>query len=592
MRSRRIPLLFLLLLPVAGLAQGASIPAELDRRAADCETAVGKLNPDAVRACLKDESFLSQLSAAAPERAALLLSKGQALVQLSQLLDKFKGGVDGETALRTTLSSWLSGLPFTDMNMSEPSQILSWIAQYRPNYSQAKLRSLKKVLLEWDVLPEKDVRQALRNAGSEGEPQAEWNAMQLHVRENVLAAMAILVLDRFDRKGECMSEELRSELIWNFLPPEESERLKAHVKKCAVMEKVKSLAVSDAKLNTEVARLKGESLDVQIYKLSKFFDNSDIPLARELEALRTPTPSETIAPEQNPLLASMLQSSIMGFLRGVPAGDEVASFYAPGSGNEFKLRMEDMFWDTAEYRPASGEIVLNSRLIQQFMRINGAVQDGKFKNFTTSDLLSNKNGAMRHLVNFIAPVIVHEATHQMQHQWASSRKIFDPYSKEDEVEAIAKQSMFMMQKYRQDAAFKKLVDQNKEYSSYMDLNVQLADEFDRDPVQFLQRVGEVYYPKIPPAQSAYAYTLTLLDNELKRRDELSADEREALADGPLSPEDALNMTNSALRENLEYFGTSDLEGLRESILARRKEYVERREQVVADALQAVRPSKP
>ena len=593
MKTAIFSLLALLVLPAGARAEAPVLPPELESRVLVCEKGIEAKNPEEARKCIDDENLVNALSPLDAERAARILSRGHAVAELADMLDKYRVGKDNEAALRNTLSSWLQGVPYTEIGLSSPGDVITWLEAYRPKYSPEKMAAIKKVFLEWGSIPESHTRGALESSGAKygDNPQFIWAQLTLSARQNLLSEMASSGLSGFIKTGNCMSADMLGDVIWSFLPAEDQDRFDLYIRKCKVMDKVRQLAETDPRLEGEVFQLKGESLDVKIFRLSKFFDNSDSSLGRELDALRAPKPAETIAPEQNQLLAKMLQSSALSALRGVPAGDEVAKFYGFGSGNRFKLRIENMSGDTAEYRPSSGEIVINSQLIQQFMRINGATENGKFRSFTTADLLANKNGAMTHLLNFIAPVIVHEASHQMQHKWSSSRKIFDPYAKEDEVEAISKQSLFVLQKYGKDDAFRKLVDQDKEFSSYMELNVQLADQFERDPVRFLRRVGDIYYPKVPSADVAHAYTLSLIESELARRAKLDEEERHTLETGSLKPSDALNMTNSGLRSSIGEFGTGDLEKLRASVLAGRKEYVERRGQVVDDALQALQDMK-
>ncbi|NLO91984.1 MAG: hypothetical protein GX410_08375 [Elusimicrobia bacterium] len=578
------------ILTVAGFSQAQALSEPVERRAAQCEAAVTALNPDIAAACAADQTFISELAAEDSERASQILQKGQALAELDGLLAAHTPGAEQEAVLRATLSGWLGDVPFADMGLATPAQLLSWVGKYRSGYGDEKMASIKRALLDSSALNPNDIKAAMDFAGVQGDAGKAWNALPLSTRENTISGMLLSTLDRYISDGKCMADELRADSVWKFLPSEAVQRFNDYARKCEVMDRVQEQTRTDSKLQAAMAGLRGLPLDVQLFRLGQFFDQNDnnTQLAREVEALRAPAPSETLAPEQNELLTSMLKSSMLGAIRGVPVGDEIAAFYAPGSGNEFKLKIEDMGGETAEYRPATGEIVLNSALIQQFMRINGYTDGSKFSNFTTNDLLANNKGAMRHLMNFLAPVVVHEATHQMQHRWSKSRQIFDPYSKEDEVEAISKQSLFTLQKYRKSPAFSALVDQDKEYSPYMALNVQLADEFERDPSRFLQRVGDIYYPKVPSAQTAHSYTLAVIDGELKRRAGLPEEARHALETGTLKLEDALNMTNSGLKMAVGDFGTADLESLRDSVLARREEYVQRREQVVADALAAMR----
>ena len=591
MKTALLALLTLASVQSYALAEDAVLPPGLERVVAACEKGLADKDPDISRKCITNEKMLSELAPLAPDRAATILARGRGLAELADMFDKYRVEKGKDTALRNILASWLAGTPYPELNLSFPSDVINWLATYRPKYSPAKVAAINKLFLEWGSIAESHTRGALESAGVKDNFQGVWTQLTLAARQNLLAEMAASGLNGFIKTGECMSAELSSDILWTFLPADSAERFELYQHKCAVMDKVRELAASNKELEGAVFKLKGESLDVKISRLSKFFDNDDAPISRQLAALRVPKPSETISPEQNRLLADMLQSSMIPSLRGVPAGDEVADFYAPGSGNTFRMRIENMSGDTAEYRPATGKIVVNSQLIQQFMRINGSTENGKFKSFTTADLLSNRRGAMTHLMNFVAPVIVHEAAHQMQHKWSSSRKIFDPYSKEDEVEAISKQSLFVLQKYGKDESFRKLVDQDKEVSSYMELNVQLADQFERDPVRFLRRVGDIYYPKVPSAQVACSYTLSLIETELKRRATLEEEDRHALETGIWKLENALNMTNSGLRENIGDFGTGDLEKLRASVLERRLEYVERREQVVGDALQALKEMK-
>jgi len=161
--------------------------------------------------------------------------------------------------------------------------------------------------------------------------------------------------------------------------------------------------------------------------------------------------------------------------------------------------------------------------------------------------LIKSKGTIRKLGNYLSPLFVHEATHQIQHSWSADESfIFNPYVKEDEVEAVSMQAAFTLERITSGAdstqvqdgvdTFKKQADTNfaqilnrmEPFSKYAETAKSLAQSYAQDTAGFRKTVRNVSYAHLPSNNQAFARISAAVSKELERREKLSAPARKRL----------------------------------------------------------------
>ncbi|MBI4656767.1 MAG: hypothetical protein HY746_08495, partial [Elusimicrobia bacterium] len=148
-------------------------------------------------------------------------------------------------------------------------------------------------------------------------------------------------------------------------------------------------------------------------------------------------------------------TSPRGELSGTKVGDELIAYYNDTKDTDPELKklkqlnlsvnkLQDGM--DAAYYPGTNEIVINKKKVEQWMRDN---------NMSADKLLDEKNEEnFNGLTRYLAPIFVHEATHQTQAYWAKSNKIPDNYYLNQETESFAKEALFLKEKMENPATSK------------------------------------------------------------------------------------------------------------------------------------------
>jgi hypothetical protein len=471
---------------------------------------------------------------------------------LARLLDK-PWRDEQEAELSKALSLRIdSGKPLVKAGIGPvPETLLSWMAGYR-SYSEHKTGLVRKAIRQFETVfaADKTDADALENKRS-------WENRTIRERNIFLAEFASGKLEKLIKyeteTGKAFREWVRNDDVFKYLDQAGRARHERYLTQLAAADAAKS-KLSAPRLD----KINDQPIEQQMYLLGGLFDKSKggggSLLERKVDGARQSKPGETLSYQNNRLLADMLRTAIPGELKGSAAGGRILQFYNSGAGPA--VAIESCQGCYAKYEPAGARIVLDSEMIQQYLRVN---------NLTAETLLSDKTRVAA-LAGYLAPIFVHEATHQMQHSWADKAGIYKPYVQEDEIEANSMEALYTLEKLKKDPKFRGLFSKMRSSASYADQRLKLAQRFSRNPDDFSENVRQLYYYGLPSFEAASSQVLWAVSSELKRRKGLKADARNELEKTGADINEAMAMTASELISSAAGIKTPALLKIQEDLL--------------------------
>jgi len=534
-RNALIPAMLLAL----ALAWTGSAAAQLT---ADEAALVGRLevglssgSPVAAKALSANMDLLAKVTQLDPDRGAALKAKASSIADYEALLDKRWApeqmrNLSASLALRLTPAGPLSKVGLAP----RPEATLDWAAKYK-TYSADKTALLGKALKKWDVIF-KDFTFAPKNnpiggvvswtvydatgtyfaaitpndfvfRDSEADMKAFWADLTLKERNDFLAAKAASLLSYFvdssTRTDAAFQDRVKGISSFDYLDGSGKGKMDRYLSQMKAAEELKASLSGN-----QMMSLKDQPVDQQMYLLGSMFDKKEVKggvvIERQIDANRPSRPAETISPQTNTLLSGMLRTSLVNEIKGTAPGDKVAGFYKGGA--KLDIAIETCQGCSAKYEPSTGRIVIDSDLIQQYARAN---------NLSSADLLKKEN--MAGLTKYISPIFVHEATHQMQHDWAAKAGVYKPYTQEDEIESNSMEALYTTQKRDTDPKFKSLFLTMGKASTYAQQRLELAKRYEGNQKEFGDVVRQQYYYGVPSLEAASAQILSAVSGELDRR---------------------------------------------------------------------------
>ena len=544
---KRINLItFLLSLALAGSAAAQGLTPQETSRLAAFEAGLSSANPVAARALGTDKELMDKLTLLEPERAAALRAKAAALADFERQLDKEWSSdqtrnLSASLALRLTREG-----PLARMGLApQPEKVRAWAARYK-TYSSEKTLLIGKAVKDWDVIfAGFSFNPKMQNSGgtsyltgwtvktstgayfleigrsdlifrnTAAEMKTFWLDLTLKERNDYLGSKAAGLLSGVFIDGSTRTDATFQRFVsgfpaFEYLDASGKGRLDRYVSQMQAAEEVK------AKLSaSQLAGLKTQTVEQQMLQLGSLFDKSEaktgVVAERTLDANRPSRPDETLSAQNNDLITGMLRSSLVNEVKGSAPGDKVAAFYA---ANKLELAIESCQGCHAKYEPSTGRIVIDSELVQQYLRAN---------NISPDALVKDKD-AMAGLTKYVSPIFVHEATHQMQHKWAADAGIYKPYTQEDEIEALSMEALHTTQKKASDPRFRSIFLTMGKSSSYAQQRVEVSKRFEGNQKEFGDFVRQQYYYGVPSFEAASSEVLTAVSAELERRRGLGAAE--------------------------------------------------------------------
>lgn len=534
-----------LLLALAGSVAAQGLTQRETARAAFLEVGLSSASPAAAAAVRDERELMDKLTLLEPERAADLRSKADALLDFEAQLEKDWGSdkarnLSAALAVRLTRNGALSKIGLAPV----PEKTMEWAARYK-TYGAEKTALIAKAVKNWDAvfgsltfapmnvfdggstylagwtvktssgslfmeIGTSDVIFAQNEAGV----KAAWERLILKDRNSFLNAKATALLNKYFIDGSTRTDAGTQQRALNFAPFEYLDaagkgRLDRYVSQMKAAEEVK------ARLSTsQMATLNTKTVEEQMLELGRMFDKKEATAGkvqeRSLDANRPSRPDENLSAQNNELITGMLRSSLVSEVRGTAPGDKVAAFY--GSGARLNLAIETCQGCHAKYEPSTGRIVIDSELVQQYLRAN---------NMTADQLVKSKEG-MAGLTKYVSPIFVHEATHQMQHSWADKAGIYKPYSQEDEIEALSMEGLYTSQKRKADGRYASMFRTMAKSSSYASQRVEVSKKFEGNQEDFGSFARQQYYYGVPSFEASSSTVLSAASGELERRRTLPA----------------------------------------------------------------------
>jgi hypothetical protein len=535
-------------------------------------------DPSAARTFLEDAALIDRLKLSAPRKAAGLVAKARALCDLEALLakpwrDEQEPELSRSLALRIDFNTPLEKAGIG----AAPEQLLPWMAKYG-KYSVRKTELVKRAIRQFEVV--------FSSGGSAApEVKANWEKTTIRERNNFLAEKAFRVLERMineePRTDRAFQDEVRRNERFKYLDPAGRGRYERYLTQLAAAETVKA--------GLPAGRLEGirnQPIEQQMYLLGDLFDKSDVhgavSLERKLDGARASRPGETISFQNNRLLSDMLRTALPAEIKDTAAGDKVVFYY--NSGAKLDIAIESCRNCYAKYEPSTGRIILDSDMIQQYLRVN---------NITTEELLKDQ-AQLAALAKYVSPMFVHEASHQIQHAWADEAGLYKPYTQEDEIESNSLEALYTAEKLRNDVKFRDLFAGMRRASVYADQRLKLSQRFNKGPGDFSENVRRLYYAGLPSFDAASAQILSAVSSELERRETLGAEERREIEKNGASLKDVLKLTLPELTGSVAGIKTQFLKKIQGDLLDKAV-YADRYEGIAAwsgTMLNNIRGAKP
>ncbi|OGS54868.1 MAG: hypothetical protein A3J79_08555 [Elusimicrobia bacterium RIFOXYB2_FULL_62_6] len=540
-------LLIAALFCLAAPALAGDLTAEEAAALAKYETAISSADPAAAKKFLEDAPLADKLKLSEPERAAELTAKAQAVTDLAETLDRTWRS-DQEMELSRALSLRIDfNKPLVKVGIGPaPEPLLAWMAKYRA-YSAVKTLTVKKAIREFETV----------FGTSTVSGKAGWNAATIRERNALLSEKAAQTLDGYinneTRTDKAFQTQLKNTDLFRFLDATGQARLDRYLGQMSTVEQAK------AKLGgTQATKLNGQPIEQQMYLLGGMFDGSKdkgaVSIERKIDSGRQSRPGETISYQNNQLLSGMLRTSLQNEVKGSAAGDKVLKFY--NSGAKLDVAIESCQGCYAKYEPSTGKIIFDSEMIQQYMRVNNV----------TADTLIKDRAQLAALTKYISPMFVHEATHQMQHDWAAKAHIYKPYTQEDEIESSSMEALYMTEKMKRDKRFKDLFTRMENNTTYAQKRMQMMDRFNRGGTAFENSIRQVVYFSTPSFDAASSQILSAISAELQRRNAMSAADRAATDAAGAGLNEAMGMTVQELSGGAGNIKTDALKKIQDDLL--------------------------
>ena len=515
------------------------------------EAAISSANPAAAKKFLEDAALMEKVKIAAPDKAADLIAKARAVGDLEQLLDR-AWAADQDMQLSYALGLRIDfDKPLEKVNIGPvPETLLDWMAKYK-KYTVAKTLTIKKAIREFETVFDAYTT----------EDKARWKTKTIRERNSSLsdkAAKSLEHLINFEvETDKNFQNEVKNDDVFKYLDSVGRARYERYLNQLATAELAK------VKLSrSELDKIKDQPIEQQMFYLGSLFDNSknksSAAIERKVDGARQSKPGETLSFQNNRILAEMLRTAMAGELKGTAAGDKVLEFY--NSGAKLDIAIESCQGCYAKYEPSTGRIIMDSEVILQYMRVN---------NINAETLLfdpKNNKSLVAALAKYMSPMLVHEATHQMQHDWAEKAQIYKPYVQEDEIESNSLESLYTIEKLKKDPKFKALFSNMRSGSAYADQRLKLAQRFNKNPDDFDDSVRRLYYYGIPSFDAASSQILSAISAELERRMTMPAADRAQLENSGAEFKDTLGMTVQKLTASVAGIRTDALKIVRDDLL--------------------------
>lgn len=488
--------------------------------AEQCKKQIQELNPKGIENCI--DALSSDPNLASYKAQAL------AIKHLSDIFDKFQpegenalSPMPSSTRLRTQLLALFEKEPFDTLKhpgkefavAAEVEKLINWLAFYKPQYYKRnakgeKAKAIDTALLEFDVLAERlqpcseyPIMYAITNSLLDTYTPGHGGYICDENRRNAIGLRNPAESAKFKEQYIlCMNNEMlpQAKTVWK-----EKTRLKERNSRVQYALE-DNLQECNRRNNFDVLKSTGnkdktwEMLSPELRERLEIASRGGAGTNKALTDYKV----EDLLPGDVSRLEADLAVRLPWVTANSVAAKEINDYYKTHGKNAFKIEISDV-GAYAAYNPSNGTIVISRNLINDYIKVTGK---------SYSQIMADKDEKIM-LANFISPMFVHEATHQIQH---SRAKTFSPYTTTSEVEASATQALFMLEK-QSDAQFISLFEKNQTALPYAQQMLQSAQDINGGAAEFAQQI-EVLYPEVLTQDAATAHFLALVTNQLNNPD--------------------------------------------------------------------------
>lgn len=503
------------------------------------ETAIASANPVEARNFLRERALLEKIRAVDMDRAAVLISRAEAIKDLNDLFRQRWNEADANRLSEALQIRIDVNKPLSEVGVGpEPEKLLTWLRTYHPDFNPGLEATVEKAIRKWEVVfGTRSVAMTMNWGQARGVrlERGDWRNWTIRERNAVM-----------DRVSRAPGFEGFSDTV-----------VAARRDVQDLQNAVDAARDSGALTPEQLAALDGKSLGEQAYLLGNFFDGgAAVPadIQARINSARASLPSEVLTSEQRALLGDMLETSVLREVKGTAAGDRVAEFYSKKA--RLNITVAPCGGCDARYDAAAGAIIMDSETVQQFLRLRGY----------NAESLMRDPAQLAELTRYLSPVIVRESSHHMQASWAAQQGLYLPNTQEAEIEASTLEATYTLEKLGGDAAFKSLFTDLRGSSSYAQKRLDISTTFgENGSRKFASVMRQMYYASTPSLVAASSQVLSAVNTELTRRAGLPADERAELDAFGLPLADALQMQSDELAGSVRDIKTDALLEIRSDL---------------------------
>ncbi|MDQ7772898.1 MAG: hypothetical protein RDU13_05165 [Elusimicrobiales bacterium] len=506
------------------------------------EIAIASANPAECRRFLGERALLDKIRALDIERAAMLISRAEAVKDLEDLFRQRWTPADANRLSESLEIRVDVNKPLSEVGVGpEPEKVLTWLKNYKSDLTPELEGTVEKAIRKWEVVFGTTSVSLRMNWGQAtganrvGINRDAWRTWTLRERNAVV-----------DRISRAPGFEGFSDTV-----------LPARQEMQELQNAVDAARGSGVLTPEQLSALDGKSLQEQAYLLGNFFDGgAAVPadIQARINSARASLPSEVLTSEQRALLGGMLQTSVLREVKGTAAGDRVNEFYSKKA--RLNIAVAPCDGCDARYDASTGSITVDSEVVQQFLRLRGY----------SSESLMRDPARLAELTRYLSPVIVRESSHQMQAHWASQQGLYLPNTQEAEIEASTLEATYTLEKLRGDESFRTMFTDLRGSSSYAQKRLDISTTFSENGSRkFASVMRQMYYASTPSLVAASSQVLSAVNTELTRRAGLSAAERAELDELGLPLADALQMQADELAGSVRDIKTDALTEIRSDL---------------------------
>jgi len=419
---------------------------------------------------------------------------------------------------------------------SVPAKLEAWFKKEIPWATAAQIKALREATWSWEFVP----AGALPSLKKKSLDRAAWEALDFPARMNHLgdwsdAELANILATTPRTPAEQKALEARANAISGVVGNSDSARLWERVNHARMavdgLARAEKLVGRDPAKRKALAEARGADLDTMLEKLNGLFDASGVkdPAFR---AAAPPKVGQRFDDASRGLVAGLLRTGLMSETKGTYAGRELVEFYktntldlrvaAPLPGQENSIGWHQ-----------GGVITFNQKHIEEYLKAEGKdIKD-----------LTREPELLRRLTVQLAPLFVHEATHQRQMVWARENKLPWVGGQHLELETMQVEALFIVEKRRSDPSFDALLQRDKATSLLARESLSKSDRLVNGVQSFRDSINAWHYPELLSLEGQawcqirwHREMAQDMEKELTRRETLPKSERERLEKGPGFPE--------------------------------------------------------